>query len=200
MYVPLFNPRFISLFVCSCRYPHLPCLQVGQEQKHTYLPIEVCNLVAGQRCIKKLTDKQTSMMIRTTAKSAPQREQEILNLVRNTTDWHSYLISEFFWFFQNSLFPNASHVMLLINMYVCSLCKVDDRIIWSVIKYYRRRRKHTPSFWKFNAFGIAFCMVCLHWKTLLQAILKENKYITVPRFDPSFLGLYSSISIQWSFL
>ena len=24
-----------------CRYPHLPCLQVGQEQKHTYLPLEV---------------------------------------------------------------------------------------------------------------------------------------------------------------
>ena len=136
MYVPLFNLRFISLFVCLGRYPHLPCLQVGQEQKHTYLSIEICNLVAGQRCIKKLTDKQTSMMIRTTAKSAPQREQEILNLVRNTTDWHSYLISEFFWFFQNSLFPNASHVMLLINMYVCSLCKVDDRMIWSVIKYW----------------------------------------------------------------
>ena len=86
MYVPLFNLRFISLFVCLGRYPHLPCLKVGQEQKHTYLPIEVCNLVAGQRCIKKLTDKQTSMMIRTTAKSAPQREQEILNLVWSTTD------------------------------------------------------------------------------------------------------------------
>ena len=86
MYVPLFNLRFISLFVCLGRYPHLPCLKVGLEQKHTYLPTEVCNLVAGQRCIKKLTDKQTSMMIRTTAKSAPQREQEILNLVWNTTD------------------------------------------------------------------------------------------------------------------
>lgn len=23
------------------RYPHLPCLQVGQEHKHTYLPLEV---------------------------------------------------------------------------------------------------------------------------------------------------------------
>ncbi len=23
------------------QYPHLPCLQVGQEQKHTYLPLEV---------------------------------------------------------------------------------------------------------------------------------------------------------------
>ena len=56
MYVPLFNLRFISLFVCLGRYPHLPCLQVGQEQKHTYLSIEICNLVAGQRCIKKLTE------------------------------------------------------------------------------------------------------------------------------------------------
>lgn len=26
------------------RYPHLPCLQVGQEQKHTYLPLEASGL------------------------------------------------------------------------------------------------------------------------------------------------------------
>ncbi|KAA3674012.1 eukaryotic translation initiation factor 2C, partial [Paragonimus westermani] len=63
-------------------YPHLPCLQVGQEQKHTYLPLEVCNMVAGQRCIKKLTDMQTSTMIKATARSAPDREKEINNLVR----------------------------------------------------------------------------------------------------------------------
>ena len=46
------------------RYPFLPCLQVGQEQKHTYLPLEVCKIVQGQRCIKKLTDNQTSTMIK----------------------------------------------------------------------------------------------------------------------------------------
>ena len=62
-------------------HPHLPCLQVGQEQKHTYLPLEVCNIVAGQRCIKKLTDMQTSTMIKATARSAPDREREINNLV-----------------------------------------------------------------------------------------------------------------------
>lgn len=43
-------------------------LQVGQEHKHTYLPLEVCNIVAGQRCIKKLTDMQTSTMIKATAR------------------------------------------------------------------------------------------------------------------------------------
>ena len=64
------------------QYPHLPCLQVGQEQKHTYLPLEVCNIVGGQRCIKKLTDMQTSTMIKATARSAPDREREINSLVR----------------------------------------------------------------------------------------------------------------------
>ena len=75
---------FVShVFLFACRFPHLPCLQVGQEQKHTYLPLEVCNLVAGQRCIKKLSDVQTSKMIRATARKAPDREQEIVNLVSN---------------------------------------------------------------------------------------------------------------------
>lgn len=71
-----------KLSIDICRYPALPCLQVGQEQKHTYLPIEVCNIVAGQRCIKKLTDVQTSTMIKATARSAPDREAEIANLVK----------------------------------------------------------------------------------------------------------------------
>ena len=28
------------------RYAHLPCLQVGQEKKHTYLPLEVRTYVS----------------------------------------------------------------------------------------------------------------------------------------------------------
>jgi len=38
-------------FGCRClvwfSYPHLPCLQVGQEQKHTYLPLEVRAVFTG---------------------------------------------------------------------------------------------------------------------------------------------------------
>lgn len=73
---------FYDKYKMKLRYPHLPCLQVGQEHKHTYLPLEVCNIVAGQRCIKKLTDTQTSTMIKATARSAPDREREINNLVK----------------------------------------------------------------------------------------------------------------------
>ncbi|KAL8220542.1 UNVERIFIED_CONTAM: hypothetical protein K2H54_049094 [Gekko kuhli] len=73
---------FKQKYNLQLKYPHLPCLQVGQEQKHTYLPLEVCNIVAGQRCIKKLTDNQTSTMIKATARSAPDRQEEISRLVR----------------------------------------------------------------------------------------------------------------------
>lgn len=37
--------------------------------------------MAGQRCIKKLTDNQTSTMIKATARSAPDRQEEISRLV-----------------------------------------------------------------------------------------------------------------------
>uniref|UniRef100_A0A8C1JH03 Argonaute RISC component 1 n=1 Tax=Cyprinus carpio TaxID=7962 RepID=A0A8C1JH03_CYPCA len=73
---------FKQKYSLQLKYPHLPCLQVGQEQKHTYLPLEVCNIVAGQRCIKKLTDNQTSTMIKATARSAPDRQEEISRLNR----------------------------------------------------------------------------------------------------------------------
>lgn len=76
-------------------YPFLPCLQVGQEQKHTYLPIEVCNIVQGQRCIKKLTDSQTSTMIKATARSAPDREREIASLVRKAQFNNDPYVQEF---------------------------------------------------------------------------------------------------------
>ena len=45
-------------------------------------PTQVCNLVPGQRCIKKLSESQTSKMIRATSRTAPDREREINRLVR----------------------------------------------------------------------------------------------------------------------
>ncbi|XP_059051131.1 protein argonaute-2 isoform X1 [Achroia grisella] len=86
---------FMDKYKMKLRYPHLPCLQVGQEHKHTYLPLEVCNIVPGQRCIKKLTDMQTSTMIKATARSAPDREREINNLVRRANFNTDLYVKEF---------------------------------------------------------------------------------------------------------
>lgn len=36
---------FREKYNLQLKYPHLPCLQVGQEQKHTYLPLEVRDLI-----------------------------------------------------------------------------------------------------------------------------------------------------------
>lgn len=46
--------------------------------------------MAGQRCIKKLTDNQTSTMIRATARSAPDRQEEISKLVRVGLLWPAW--------------------------------------------------------------------------------------------------------------
>ncbi|CEF61129.1 Protein argonaute-4 [Strongyloides ratti] len=73
---------FSDKYNIKLRYPFLPCLQVGQENRHIYLPIEVCKIVLGQRCNKKLNDSQTSIMIKATARNAPDRESEITSLVR----------------------------------------------------------------------------------------------------------------------
>ncbi|XP_027205239.1 protein argonaute-1 [Dermatophagoides pteronyssinus] len=86
---------FLDKYKMKLRYPNLPCLQVGQEHKHTYLPIEVCNIVSGQRCIRKLTDMQTSTMIKATARSAPDREREINNLVKKADFNNDPYVREF---------------------------------------------------------------------------------------------------------
>lgn len=85
----------IFFFLLKFRFPNLPCLQVGQEHKHTYLPLEVCTIVGGQRCIKKLTDMQTSTMIKATARSAPDREYEINNLVQKADFNNDPYVKEF---------------------------------------------------------------------------------------------------------
>ncbi|CAB4012828.1 argonaute-2-like isoform X1 [Paramuricea clavata] len=72
---------FLEKYKRNLLYGHLPCLQVGQPQKQTFLPLEVCSIVSGQRCTKKLTDKQTTKMIKCTAKPAPDRQQEIIGLM-----------------------------------------------------------------------------------------------------------------------
>ena len=92
-------------------YPYLPCLQVGQENKHTYLPLEVCNVIPGQRCIKKLTDTQTSTMIKATARSAPGRGQEIANLVHRASFHEDPYVTDFGMSVENRMTQLSARVL-----------------------------------------------------------------------------------------
>jgi eukaryotic translation initiation factor 2C len=102
---------FLDKYRMKLRFPHLPCLQVGQEHKHTYLPLEVCNIVQGQRCIKKLTDMQTSTMIKATARSAPDREREINNLIRKADFNNDPFVQEFGLNISNNLMEVRGRVL-----------------------------------------------------------------------------------------
>ncbi|ORX53593.1 Piwi-domain-containing protein [Hesseltinella vesiculosa] len=55
-------------------YPFLPCVAV---RKDVFLPMEVCEVVAGQRHMKKLNEKQTAEMIKFTCQKPNVRANKI---------------------------------------------------------------------------------------------------------------------------
>uniref|UniRef100_J3MKR5 Piwi domain-containing protein n=2 Tax=Oryza brachyantha TaxID=4533 RepID=J3MKR5_ORYBR len=64
-------------------YGHLPCLQVGTDQKPNYLPMEVCKIIPGQRYQKKLNQRQVTQLIASIDKFAHEREMSIRQAVEN---------------------------------------------------------------------------------------------------------------------
>ncbi|XP_060847719.1 protein argonaute-2-like [Rhopalosiphum padi] len=102
---------FLDRYKIKLNYPHLPCLHVGKEHSHIYLPIEVCNLSAGQRCIKKLTDMQTSSMIKQTSLNAPDREQEINSLIHQANLNNDPYVKEFGLTISNSMMKVSGRVL-----------------------------------------------------------------------------------------
>lgn len=66
-------------------YTALPCLQVGNQQRPNYLPMEVCKIVAGQRYSKRLNEKQITALLRVTCQRPSDREKDILQTVRKNS-------------------------------------------------------------------------------------------------------------------
>lgn len=62
------------------RHPEFPCLEVGNQQRSNYLPIEVCKIVEGQRYSKRLTERQITALLRVTCQRPKDREQDILQV------------------------------------------------------------------------------------------------------------------------
>ncbi|CAI2347224.1 unnamed protein product [Caenorhabditis sp. 36 PRJEB53466] len=76
-------------------YPHLPCLQVGKQDRNTYIPMELCKIVTCQRYQRKQTDEQTSRMIRRTVRLAPATEREIHKILKFANFENDAYASEF---------------------------------------------------------------------------------------------------------
>ncbi|KAL3222360.1 hypothetical protein MRX96_028457 [Rhipicephalus microplus] len=76
-------------------YPNLPCIQVGNLAHPVYLPLEVCEIVEGQHCRKKLDENQTSEMIKRTAQPPAKRFNEIRQSVRDLVGSNDQCLREF---------------------------------------------------------------------------------------------------------
>lgn len=63
------------------QHPDLPCLDVSKSrQKVTYLPLEVCEVVPGQR-VQKLSDEQTRTVITQSATKPEERKNKIIDIL-----------------------------------------------------------------------------------------------------------------------
>ncbi|GBC02340.1 hypothetical protein RclHR1_04580008 [Rhizophagus clarus] len=69
-------------------YPFLPCVVV---KRNIYLPIEICEVVEGQRHIRKLNEKQTADMIKFTCLQPNDRA----NKIRQGVDLLNYRTNEY---------------------------------------------------------------------------------------------------------
>ncbi|KAE8663941.1 Protein argonaute 1A [Hibiscus syriacus] len=60
-----------------------PCLQVGNQQRPNYLPMEVCKIVAGQRYSKRLNERQITALLKVTCQRPRDREYDIMKTVEH---------------------------------------------------------------------------------------------------------------------
>uniref|UniRef100_A0A1D1XWX4 Protein argonaute 1A n=1 Tax=Anthurium amnicola TaxID=1678845 RepID=A0A1D1XWX4_9ARAE len=60
-----------------------PCLQVGNQQRPNYLPMEVCKIVEGQRYSKRLNERQITELLKVTCQRPYERERDILQTVHH---------------------------------------------------------------------------------------------------------------------
>jgi len=68
---------FKTKYNINLYFPNLPCLVVGDSERNIYLPMEVCDIVIGQRHLRKLNERQTAEMIKFTCQPPHVRSNKI---------------------------------------------------------------------------------------------------------------------------
>lgn len=83
---------FKSQYNVNLQFPKLPCIVTdarGPNAKPVSIPLEVCMINPGQRFRGKLTDEQTSMIIRSAALKPQERQRKIKELATALLDLES---------------------------------------------------------------------------------------------------------------
>ncbi|XP_062168998.1 protein argonaute 10-like [Alnus glutinosa] len=74
---------FQEMYGFTIQQTHLPCLQVGNQKKANYLPMEACKIVEGQRYTKRLNERQITALLKVTCQRPRDRENDILQTVQH---------------------------------------------------------------------------------------------------------------------
>ncbi|CAK9164364.1 unnamed protein product [Ilex paraguariensis] len=74
---------FHETYGFTIQHTQWPCLQVGNQQRPNYLPMEVCKIVEGQRYSKRLNEKQITALLKVTCQRPQDREKDILQTVHH---------------------------------------------------------------------------------------------------------------------
>ncbi|KAJ4952343.1 hypothetical protein NE237_029175 [Protea cynaroides] len=69
---------FQEMYGFTIQHSHLPCLQVGNQRKANYLPMEACKIVEGQKYTKSLNEKQIASLLKVTCQRPREQEMDIL--------------------------------------------------------------------------------------------------------------------------
>ncbi|XP_042382741.1 protein argonaute PNH1-like [Zingiber officinale] len=86
---------FKEMYGFTIQYAHLPCLQVGNQKKANYLPMEACKIVEGQRYTKRLNEKQITSLLKVTCQRPREQEMDILQTVRQNAYGNDPYAKEF---------------------------------------------------------------------------------------------------------
>ncbi|KAK3131337.1 hypothetical protein QOZ80_6BG0505120 [Eleusine coracana subsp. coracana] len=76
---------FQETYGYAIQHTYLPCLQVGNQQRPNYLPMEVCKIVEGQRYSKRLNQSQIRALLEETCQRPHDRERDIVQMVNHNS-------------------------------------------------------------------------------------------------------------------
>ncbi|KAJ8490512.1 hypothetical protein OPV22_012233 [Ensete ventricosum] len=74
---------FQETYGFTIQHTNWPCLQVGNQQRPNYLPMEVCKIVEGQRYSKRLNERQITALLKVTCQRPHDRELDIIETVHH---------------------------------------------------------------------------------------------------------------------
>uniref|UniRef100_A0A803MLG3 Uncharacterized protein n=1 Tax=Chenopodium quinoa TaxID=63459 RepID=A0A803MLG3_CHEQI len=87
---------FKDKYKIQLRHPALPCIQIGSAKRLTYLPMEVCQIVHGQKYPKKLNERQVTGLLRATCQRPPERKSKIIAMVKNNRYSENQMVKQEF--------------------------------------------------------------------------------------------------------